>query len=57
MNITDIIGIPLGALLGWCYQLLGNYGLAIIVFTFLTKVILFPVLPLGITALSVPEAW
>ena len=43
MSITDIIGIPLGALLGWCYQLLGNYGLAIIVFTFLTKVILFPV--------------
>ena len=43
MNITDIVGIPLGALLGWCYDLLGNYGLAIIVFTLLTKVILFPV--------------
>lgn len=43
MNITDIVSIPLGALLNLCYDLLHNYGLAIIVFTFLTKVILFPV--------------
>ena len=43
MNITDIISIPLGALLDLCYSILNNYGLAIIVFTFLTKVILFPI--------------
>ncbi len=43
MNITDIVSVPLGALLKLCYNLLGNYGLAIIVFTLLTKVILFPV--------------
>lgn len=43
MNITEIVSIPLGILLGWCYDLLHNYGLAIVVFTLLTKVILFPV--------------
>lgn len=43
MNITDIIGVPLGALLKLCYNMLSNYALAIIVFTLLTKVILFPV--------------
>lgn len=43
MNITDIVSIPLGAILKFCYNILQNYGLAIIVFTLLTKVILFPV--------------
>ncbi len=43
MNITDLVGVPLAALLGWCYELLHSYGWAIIVFTLLTKVILFPV--------------
>ncbi|MBQ6947203.1 MAG: membrane protein insertase YidC [Clostridia bacterium] len=43
MNITDWVGVPLAALLGWCYDLLHSYGWAIIVFTLLTKVILFPV--------------
>ena len=43
MNIMDIISIPLSAILKFCYNLLGNYGLAIIVFTFITKVILFPI--------------
>lgn len=37
----------LGWLLGWlmygCYELINNYGIAIIVFTFLTKIILMPV--------------
>lgn len=37
-----IIGIPLGGIMRLCYQLVRNYGLAIILFTFLTKVILFP---------------
>ncbi len=43
MKIIEWVGIPLAALLGWCYDLLQNYGWAIIVFTLLTKVILFPV--------------
>ena len=43
MKITDIVSVPLGALLGLCQQLLGNYAGAIVVFTLLTKVILFPV--------------
>ena len=42
-NITDIISVPLGYVLRFCYDILHNYGLAIILFTFLTKVILFPV--------------
>ena len=42
-KIMDIICIPLSAILEFCYNLFGNYGLAIIVFTLITKVILFPV--------------
>ncbi|MDR1808147.1 MAG: membrane protein insertase YidC [Propionibacteriaceae bacterium] len=43
MHVIDIVlGTPLGYLLYWCYQLFGNYGVAIIAFTVLTKVILFP---------------
>ncbi|MDR1713871.1 MAG: YidC/Oxa1 family membrane protein insertase, partial [Coriobacteriales bacterium] len=43
MEIINIIfGIPLGYILYGCYQLLGNYGLAILLFTLITKVILFP---------------
>ncbi len=41
--LTQVIGIPLTALLRVCYKLLGSYGPAIILFTLLTKVILFPV--------------
>ncbi|MDL2220698.1 membrane protein insertase YidC [Eubacteriales bacterium OttesenSCG-928-N14] len=40
--INTIIGTPLGYLMWLCLLLLGNYGVAIIVFTLLTKVILFP---------------
>ncbi|MDO5111455.1 MAG: membrane protein insertase YidC [Clostridia bacterium] len=40
--INTVIGVPLGYLMRWCWQLIGNYGLAIILFTLLTKVILFP---------------
>ena len=39
----DFLNIPLSALLRLCYDLLKNYGSAIVVFTLLTKVILFPV--------------
>ena len=43
MNITEIIGIPLGILMSWCYKLLHNYGFAIVLFTLLTKIILLPI--------------
>ena len=43
MSITDLIGIPLGWLLQLCRALLPCYTGAIVVFTLLTKVILFPV--------------
>lgn len=42
-SITEIIGIPLAALMRLCYRVLHNYGLAIVLFTLLTKVILLPV--------------
>ena len=43
MDITELIGIPLAALLRLCQSLLQNYGLAIVLFTLLTKIILLPV--------------
>ena len=39
----DYITIPLNALMALCYSWTGSYLLAIVVFTLLTKVILFPV--------------
>ena len=41
--MIGFISLPLGALLGWCCQLLGSEVAAIVVFTLLTKVILLPV--------------
>ena len=35
--------IPLGYLMKWCWQLVNNYGLAIILFTLATKFILLPI--------------
>ncbi len=34
---------PLGYVMKWCWELLGNYGLAIILFTLCTKIILLPI--------------
>ena len=42
-SITDIVAIPLTALMRFCHNLLGNYILAILVFTVLTKIILLPI--------------
>lgn len=43
MNPIDVIlGVPLGWLFCLCYKLLADFGWAIILFTLLTKVILFP---------------
>lgn len=43
MNFGELLNIPLSWLLNVCYGLVNNYALAIIVFTLLTKIILFPV--------------
>lgn len=41
--ITDILGIPLGYVMQLCHYLLSDYGLAIILFTLLTKIIILPI--------------
>ena len=41
-TLTKWIAFPLGYIMEWCYELTGNYGLAIILFTLLTKIILLP---------------
>lgn len=42
-SIYDIVGIPFGYLMSWIYAVVDNYGLAIILFTVVTKLLLFPV--------------
>lgn len=39
----ELLGKILGTLIGVCYDFFGSYGLAIVLFTIFTKVILFPV--------------
>ena len=41
-TIIYYLCIPLGYLIKWSYMLIGNYGLAIIAFTLLTKFVLLP---------------
>ncbi len=38
----DFIAIPFGYLMRFCYMIFDNYGLAIILFTLITKIVLFP---------------
>ena len=40
--INSIFGYPLGWLMWLCYKIVSNYGIALIIFTLLTKLILFP---------------
>lgn len=40
--INFIINRPLGFILGICYQMTKNYGFALILFTIITRVLLFP---------------
>ena len=40
--LTSWIALPLGFVMNWCYALINNYGVAIILFTFLSKIILLP---------------
>ena len=41
-TILYYICIPLGYLMKWCWMLVDNYGLAIILFTLATKLVLLP---------------
>ena len=41
--VMEILAIPLNALMRVCYNFLGDYVLAILIFTLLTKIILLPV--------------
>ncbi len=41
--LYDIIGVPFGYLMRFVYMLCNNYAVAIILFTVITKVLLFPV--------------
>ena len=42
-TIINFLGSVLGYVMAFCYDLVPNYGVAIIFFTFLTKIILLPV--------------
>lgn len=42
-NLMYYICIPLGWLMRLCWQMVGNYGVAIILFTLLSKVVILPV--------------
>ncbi len=42
MDITSIIALPLGYVMEFCQKLVSDYGLAIILFTLLTKIIILP---------------
>ena len=43
IGLYDIIGIPFGYLMSWIYQVVPNYAIAIILFTLVTKILLFPI--------------
>lgn len=42
-TVIGWIAVPLGYCMQWCYELLKNYGVAIIFFTLLTKIIQIPI--------------
>ena len=42
MSLSDIIRVPFGYLLEWLYQFTSNYGLALILFSLVVKVVLLP---------------
>ncbi len=42
MDIMSYICLPFGYLMKWCFMLITNYGLAIILFTLATKLVLMP---------------
>ncbi len=42
-QLSDIITVPFGYLLGWLYRFTSSYGLALILFAILVKVIMMPI--------------
>lgn len=42
-NLSDIIRVPFGYLLDWLYQFTANYGVALILFAILVKVLMHPI--------------
>ena len=42
-QLSDLITVPFGWLLGQLYQLTNNYGIAMIIFAVLVKLILMPI--------------
>ena len=40
--LMSIIGAPLGYIMWACYQVVKNYGVALILFTLITRLILLP---------------
>ncbi len=42
-NLSDIITVPFGYLLGWLYQWLNNYGLALILFAVIVRLVMLPI--------------
>jgi len=42
-KLSDIITVPFGYLMAWLYQFTNNYGLALILFAIIVKIILFPI--------------
>jgi len=42
-NLADLVQVPFGYLMSWLYQFTANYGLTLILFAIIVKVILFPV--------------
>ena len=42
-TVISLLGVPLGHVMRFCYRLVNSYGLAILLFTLITKIILLPV--------------
>ena len=41
--MAKLITVPFGWLIGFLYELTSNYGLAIIIFTFIVQLVLLPI--------------
>lgn len=46
-TINTVLGVPLGFIIYYAYQVTGSYGLAILIFAILVKFVLFPVMVLA----------
>ena len=46
-KLTDLVTVPFGYIMDWLYQFTNNYGLALILFAIVVKVILLPITAKG----------